>query len=151
MQGDWRENNIQVQALVPINLNTLGDNYSFSLKTATSYTERYKGENMPANYITSLKFPMEYGFTFTHSMRQAERDIYPKWAQTLGFTYFHQPFDKRLDGDLFAAEGFLYFPGLSKNHSFIANFNYQNATGSEDTTSRSIRYMATTISWPATF
>ena len=129
MQGDWRENNIQVQALVPINLNTLGDNYSFSLKTATSYTERYKGENMPANYITSLKFPMEYGFTFTHSMRQAERDIYPKWAQTLRFTYFHQPFDKRLDGDLFAAEAFLYLPGLFKNHSFTANFNYQKASG----------------------
>lgn len=129
MQGDWRENNLQVQALVPINLNAFGDNYSFSLKTATSYTERYRGENMPANYITSLKFPMEYGFTFAHSMRQAERDIFPKWAQTLRLTYFHQPFDNRLDGDLFAAEAFLYFPGLFKNHSFTVNFNYQNASG----------------------
>lgn len=129
MQGDWRENNIQVQALVPINLNALGDTYSLSLKTATSYTQRYKGENMPANYITSLKFPMEYGLTFGHSMRQADRDIFPKWAQTIRVSYFHQPFDKRLDGDLFAAEAFLYFPGLFKNHSFTANFNYQKASG----------------------
>jgi len=129
MQGDWRENNIQVQALVPINLNSLGDTYSFSVKAATSYTQRYMGENMPANYITSLKFPMEYGFAFAHSMRQADRDIMPKFAQTLRVTYLHQPFDKRLDGELFAAEAFAYFPGLLKNHSFAVNYNYQYATG----------------------
>ncbi len=128
-QGDWRENNIQIQALVPININRLGDNYSFNFKTATSYTQRYMGENMPTNYITTLKFPMEYGFSFAHSMRQADRDIAPKWAQTLRLTYLHQPFDKRLDGELFAAEAFLYFPGLLKNHSFTANFNYQHTSG----------------------
>ncbi len=129
VQGDWRENNIQVQAMVPINLNALGDTYSFSVRTATSFTERYMAENMPANYITRLKFPMEYGFTLAHSIRQAERDIFPKWAQTLRLTYFHQPFDKQLDGDLFAAEAFLYFPGLLKNHSFTINLNYQKASG----------------------
>jgi hypothetical protein len=129
MQGDWRENNIQLQALVPINFNSLGDNYSFNFKTATSYTQRYMGQNMPANYITSLKFPMEYGFSFAHSTRQADRDISPRWAQTLKLTYLHQPFDKRLDGELFAAEAFLYFPGLFKNHSFTANFNYQHTSG----------------------
>jgi hypothetical protein len=41
----------------------------------------------------------------------------------------HQPFDSQLGGRLFAAEGFFYFPGLAKNHSFLANFNYQTATG----------------------
>lgn len=128
-QGDWRENNIQLQALVPINLNSLGDTYSFNVKAATSYTQRYMGQNMPADYITRLRFPMEYGLTFAHSMRQADRDIMPKWAQTLRLTYLHQPFDKQLDGELFAAEAFLYFPGLLKNHSFSANFNYQHATG----------------------
>lgn len=129
MQGDWRENNIQLQALVPINFNSLGDNYSFNFKAATSYTQRYMGQNMPANYITSLKLPMEYGFSFAHSTRQADRDIAPRWAQTLKLTYLHQPFDNRLDGELFAAEAFLYFPGLFKNHSFTANFNYQHSSG----------------------
>ncbi|WEK20606.1 MAG: hypothetical protein P0Y49_05570 [Candidatus Pedobacter colombiensis] len=129
MQGDWRENNIQVQAMLPISLNTLGDTYSFSLKAATSYTKRYMGENMPANYITSLKFPMEYGFSFVHSMRQADRDIVPKWAQTLSLIYLHQPFDKQLDGQLFAFQSAFYFPGLLKNHSFMASFNYQNSNG----------------------
>ncbi|SDJ92685.1 hypothetical protein SAMN04487898_10574 [Pedobacter sp. ok626] len=129
MQGDWRENNIQVQAMLPISLNTLGDTYSFSLRTATSYTKRYMGENMPLNYITNLKFPMEYGFSFVHSMRQADRDLAPKWAQTLSLTYLHQPFDNALDGQLFAIGTSFYFPGLLKNHSFMASFNYQNTSG----------------------
>lgn len=128
-QGDWRENYVKVQASVPINLNALNDSYNFSLNTATSYTQRYLPENMPQNYITTLKFPMEYSFTFTHTTRQSERDIAPQWAQILRLTYLHQPFDKQLGGDLFAAESFLYFPGIARNHSFLANFSYQRTSG----------------------
>lgn len=128
-QGDWRENYVKVQASVPISLNALNDSYNFSLNTATSYTQRYLPENMPQNYITTLKFPMEYSFTFTHTTRQSERDIAPQWAQILRLTYLHQPFDKQLGGDLFAAESFLYFPGIARNHSFLANFSYQRTSG----------------------
>lgn len=128
-QGDWRENNVQVKASLPISLNSLNDTYNFSLNTSTSYTQRYLPENMPKDYITTLKFPMEYSFTFTHTTRQAERDIAPKWAQILRVTYLHQPFDNQLVGDLFAAESFLYFPGIARNHSFLANFSYQRTSG----------------------
>jgi hypothetical protein len=128
-QGDWRENYVKVQASLPISLNALNDSYNFSLNTATSYTQRYLPENMPQNYITTLKFPMEYSFTFTHTTRQSERDIAPQWAQILRLTYLHQPFDKQLAGDLFAAESFLYFPGIARNHSFLANFSFQRTSG----------------------
>lgn len=128
-QGDWRENYVKLQASLPISLNALNDSYNFSLNTATSYTQRYLPENMPKDYITTLKFPMEYSFTFTHTTRQSERDIAPQWAQILRLTYLHQPFDKQLGGDLFAAESFLYFPGIARNHSFLANFSYQRTSG----------------------
>ncbi|TKC06362.1 TolB-like translocation protein [Pedobacter frigoris] len=129
LQGDWRENYVQLQASLPLSINARNHNYNFSVNTSTSYTTRYMPENLPSNFITSLAFPMQYNFTFTHTVRQAERDIAPKWAQTLRLTYVHQPFDDQLAGRLFAAEGFLYFPGLAKNHSFLTNFNYQTATG----------------------
>lgn len=127
--GDWRENHVQLQASLPLSINARNHNYSFSVNTSTSYTKRYIPENLPSNFITELVFPMQYNFTMTHTTTQAERDIAPKWAQTLRLTYIHQPFDNKLAGQLFAAEGFLYFPGLAKNHSFLANFNYQTATG----------------------
>lgn len=129
LQGDWRENVVQLQASVPISLNALNKTYSFSFNAITSYTKRYEPINLPKTFINKLVFPMEYNFTFNHSTAQAPRDIAPKWAQILRITYKHQPFDDKLGGELFAFEGFMYFPGLLKNHSFLANFNYQNTSG----------------------
>ena len=128
-QGDWRENDVRLAATLPISLNALDHFYNFSFTTATSYTKRYQPENMPNNYITTLKFPLEYSFSFTHSIRQSERDIAPKWAQVMRLTYLHQPFDPQLSGDIFSAESFFYFPGFARNHSFLANFSYQRSSG----------------------
>ncbi len=128
-QGDWRENYIKLNASLPLSFNARHQNYSFTLNTATSYTQRYSPENMPSNFIKNLKFPMEYNLTFNHSVRTTERDIAPRWAQILRATYHHQPFDKNLSGEIMALESFFYFPGLAKNHSFLASFNYQKANG----------------------
>ncbi|TCD04461.1 hypothetical protein EZ449_17650 [Pedobacter frigidisoli] len=128
-QGDWRENYIKLNASVPLSFNARNNTYAFTLNAATSFTKRYLPENMPTNFIRELKFPMEYNFTFNHSVRTTERDIAPKWAQVLRATYNHQPFDKNLGGEILALESFLYFPGFAKNHSFLASFNYQKASG----------------------
>ena len=128
-QGDWRENNIQLQASVPLSINVRNHTYSLSGSVSTSYTKRYMPENLPSNFITTLNFPLRYGLSLSHSTRTSERDIAPRWAQTFRLSYVHQPFDDQLPGKLFAVESFLYFPGVLKNHSLLANFNYQTATG----------------------
>jgi len=128
-QGDWREHYFHLGALLPVSLNALNHNYNFSLNLGTSFTKRYMVENLPSSFITTLKLPMEYRFSFSHTIRTAERDIAPRWAQIIQLTYLNQPFDKQLGGELLAAEGYLYFPGIAKNHTFLANFNYQKATG----------------------
>jgi hypothetical protein len=128
-QGDWRENYIRLQALVPVSMRAQNHSYNLSFNLGTSFTKRYNPENMPDDYVTTLKFPMETGFTFTHTVSSAERDIAPRWAQVLRLTYLSQPFDRQLTGNLFAAESFFYFPGIAKNHTFLANFNYQETSG----------------------
>ena len=133
--GEWRENYVRLQAIVPVSLSAQNHNYNFSFNLGTSYTQRYMPENMPADYVTRILFPMETGFTLSHSIRAAERDIAPRWAQILRFTYLSQPFDKQLSGNLFAVESFLYFPGIARNHTFLANFNYQESSGIRTNTS----------------
>lgn len=128
-QGDWREHYIGLNARIPISFSALNDNYNISANIGTSYTRRYMLENLPSSFNTSLNFPLNYGLTLQHSIRQAERDVAPRWGQILRFKYFHQPFDSRLGGDLFSTEAFLYFPGIGRNHSFLANFNFQDASG----------------------
>ncbi|MCX2574761.1 TolB family protein [Pedobacter sandarakinus] len=128
-QGDWREHYVKLNASVPISFNARNQNYAITLNAATSYTQRYMAENLPSNFIKELKFPLEYSATFNHSVRTTERDIAPRWAQIFRATYNHQPFDKNLGGEILALESFFYFPGMAKNHSFLASFNYQKATG----------------------
>ncbi|WP_231465194.1 hypothetical protein [Pedobacter sp. Leaf132] len=128
-QGDWREQYYKLNASVPISFNARNSTYAFTLNTATSFTQRYLTENMPASFIRQVKFPMEYNLTFNHSVNTTERDIAPRWAQIFRATYNHQPFDKNLGGEILALESFLYFPGFAKNHSFLASFNYQKASG----------------------
>jgi hypothetical protein len=128
-QGDWRENNIQLQASLPLSVSTRNHNFSFSLNALTSYTKRYMPENLPSSFISELHFPMQYSLTLNHSVAASDRDIAPKWGQIFRLTYIHQPLDDKLPGELFATENFFYFPGLARNHSFLVNFNYQKATG----------------------
>lgn len=129
-QGDWRENFIKLNASLPLSFNALNHTYTFSANVATSLTKRYMLDNLPTNLITAINFPMEYSLGFTHSLRKAERDIAPRWSQTIRLTYNHQPFDKNLPGQFFAFESFFYISGLAKNHTFLASFNYQNGSGS---------------------
>ncbi|SEQ90344.1 hypothetical protein [Pedobacter rhizosphaerae] len=128
-QGDWREHYIKLNASLPLSFNSRNENFAFSLNAATSYTQRYLPENMPNGFIRELKFPMEYSFAFNHSVRTTERDIAPRWAQVFRASYNHQPFDPNLKGEILALGSFLYFPGFLHNHSFLASFNYQKATG----------------------
>ncbi|WP_245735102.1 TolB family protein [Pedobacter hartonius] len=128
-QGDFRENYYRFQVQVPLTLTAQNHFFDFSVNAGTSYTQRYDAGTMPSNFIKTLTLPVETGFSFSHSIRTAERDIAPRWAQIIRFTYLTQPFDDNLSGNLFAAEGFAYFPGLAKNHTFLANFNYQESSG----------------------
>jgi hypothetical protein len=128
-QGDWRENYVKVSATIPVNLNALDEYYNFSFNIGTSLTKRYQAENLPGNFITSLNFPMEYRFTLSHGKRLAERDIASRWSQIVRVKYFNQPFDHNLSGKLFSIENFFYTPGILRNHTFLVNFNYQQATG----------------------
>jgi hypothetical protein len=55
---------------------------------------------------------------FSNYQRSAIRDIHPKWAQTLDFSYSYYPFDRDIYGDVLSARTAFYFPGLMKNHGF---------------------------------
>lgn len=55
---------------------------------------------------------------FSNHHRSAIRDIHPKWAQTLDFSYSDYPFDSDIYGDILTVRTSFYFPGFMKNHGF---------------------------------
>ncbi|TKC10776.1 hypothetical protein FA048_11440 [Pedobacter polaris] len=129
-EASWRENFIDLKAILPLSINAYNHNYGFLGEIGTSYTQRNFAPKEALLFSKTLKFPMSYKISFSHSVRMAERDVAPKWAQSISFSYFNQPFDKRLTGDLMAFESTFYFPGIAKNHSLTASFNYQESSGS---------------------
>jgi hypothetical protein len=128
-QADWRENYLNIKATLPISFYKYNHIYSAVAEVGTSYTKRNFASKEAALFTNTLRFPMSYKIGLAHSVRASERDVAPKWGQSLNLSFFNQPFDKNLEGELFAFESAFYFPGIAKNHSFVASFNYQKSNG----------------------
>lgn len=128
-QAKWRENYLNLKASLPLSTNVYNHDFSFLGEIGTSYTQRNFGPQEKPLFRETLNFPINYKVGFSHSLRTAERDVAPRWAQSISFSYFNQPFDKNLKGDLLAFQSTFYFPGFAKNHSFTASFNYQETSG----------------------
>lgn len=128
-QANWYENYVNLNVSLPLSFNAYNHNFSFVSEVGTSYTQRNFEPTEQGRLKDKVILPLTYRVGFTHQVRTAERDITPRWAQIFNFKYLTQPFDKDLNGDLFAFESYFYFPGLFKNHSFMTSFNYQTSAG----------------------
>jgi hypothetical protein len=127
-QADWREDVLNLKATLPLSVNTNNHNFSLFGEIGTSYTIRDFKAAEATLFNRTIKFPMNYQLSLSHSVRTAERDVAPRWAQTFTFGYFHRPFGGT-SGRLFAFGSYFYFPGLAKNHSLVTSFNFQQASG----------------------
>lgn len=125
----WRENETELNVRVPVLFNRLGYTYNLAFTTGTSYTARYNFENRIGNLPAQLLFPMRYEAALGRNSRRSSWDLAPRWGQNVTFTYRHFPFDENFDGRQFIFESLFYTPGLFKNHSFQASFNYQDGGG----------------------
>ncbi|HQS53355.1 MAG TPA: hypothetical protein PLN99_15805, partial [Daejeonella sp.] len=128
----WRENITEAEISLPFTFNRLNQNYSMGIRSSSSFTSRYEIQNRPSNFIEKLKFPMKYQFYFSRNARRSARDLAPGWGQNFSFSYFHLPFQNLLNGSLLSFRSVIYTPGLLKNHSFQASFNYQESSGAYD-------------------
>jgi hypothetical protein len=90
-------------------------NYEKVMMDASVPDELHKG------YYHSLG----YRLFFQNMLRKAELDILPNWGQALDLYYRHSPGGGTQINDLKAAENWLYFPGLDKNHGIRIYNGYQ--------------------------
>ncbi|SKB47660.1 hypothetical protein SAMN05660226_01546 [Parapedobacter luteus] len=127
----WRENTATLTMDIPFVFYQRNHVIASGFSTATSYTQRYN-LNEPQfenRFIDRIQFPMHYQVYFNHSTRQSMLDLAPRWGQHLSITYRHFPFDNQVSGQLLSLRTAFYFPGLWRNHSLLARFNYQQRNG----------------------
>ncbi|MGE6221589.1 TolB family protein [Nubsella zeaxanthinifaciens] len=128
-QAQWREDYFGLTANLPLSFNSFNHRFSFVGETGTYYVNRHFNPIDASRLANTIAFPMTYRIGFNHQLRSAERDIAPRWAQVIDLKFQNLPFDKNLNGKLFAFESYFYFPGFAKNHTFLASFNYQQNSG----------------------
>lgn len=126
---NWREDFTQLELGLPFRFNQLNQNYNLGLQIFSSYTNRYQVENRPANFISTLHFPMKYQLYLNRNTIRSARDLAPRWGQNITLSYQHFPFENHLNGNLFSLRTLFYAPGLLPNHSLLARFSYQQHSG----------------------
>ncbi|MBC8051727.1 MAG: hypothetical protein H7Y13_01545 [Sphingobacteriaceae bacterium] len=129
----WRENEYKAEVSVPILANRFNNIYSINLKTGTSFSDKYDIENNFANLLQSLRFPMHYELSASRNSRRSARDLAPKWGQNISLKYRHFPFENQVEGEIFAFRSTFYFPGVLRNHSLQASYNFQQTKGAYET------------------
>lgn len=125
---NWRENFMELGLEVPFVFNGLNKTYHMGFKASSSYTSRYEVQNQPGNFISKLRFPLEYMVYMNRNTQRSARDLAPRWGQNFSLTYHHLPFEDKVNGTLLSFRSTFYTPGILLNHSFQASFNYQQNT-----------------------
>lgn len=127
----WREQVTTFRMDIPLVFYKLNHVYTTGLSTSTSYTARYKlnRQELEDRFVKHIAFPMSYLIYFNRNNRRSTLDLAPRWGQNLSVTYRHIPFDGKREGQAFSVRSTFYFPGVARNHSLRARFNYQKVDG----------------------
>lgn len=127
----WRENEVKFNVEIPLVFSRLNQVYQTGFAVGSSYTNRYKLDlpEIKDKFIKELKFPMNYEFYFNRNERRSFHDLGPRWGQNISLLYRTSPFDKINEGNAFRLRSTFYFPGVMRNHSLRARFNYQQQDG----------------------
>jgi len=92
----------------------------YDYDTARSPRLNFGGEDvLKLNIITYRLF----GY---NQLKTSEKDMYPKWGQTIDFIYNYNPLDKQDTSSIISLEATLYFPGLFKHHGLKIYGGIQN-------------------------
>lgn len=96
----------------------------------------------PARFTEGTINSIDYRFYGYHVLKTSERDLYPKWGQTLEINYRHSPFGILDYGNISSVESYLYFPSVIRHHGFklYGGIQYRNAATFHATFSDIINY-----------
>ncbi len=115
-------------ARLPLNLTRSKYIQSLNASAYTSLTF-VDGYDLPRRRFSDISNgsmqAMLYSLTYRRTLKRSVRDIAPRWGQTAAVYFRHTPFGGDYKGQLFAAVGNAYFPGIGKHHSLRLRATYQ--------------------------
>lgn len=135
----WLETTVEGGLRIPLVTTSSRFRGNFSLGNSVGFTQVSNFRNSITNggRIFGDYFFREYAddgnLVFNHFnvdayrlLKRSTRDINSRWGQRLLIEHLSTPFGGNFDGQLLAATGILYFPGLFRHHSFWGYGAYQD-------------------------
>ncbi|WP_261990246.1 hypothetical protein [Hymenobacter sp. BT188] len=125
----WRYTQFTTGVRLPLNFTrskyleglTLGAHYSQQQVRDYDLRSRRLSE---VGFAGSLHI-VQYSLSYYHQLLQSRRDVAPRWGQNLSAVWRTTPFGVGLQGQQWAVQGNLYFPGVLKHHSLRLRGGYQ--------------------------
>jgi len=113
----FREDKLTLSIAVPLNLTRgkYSQGSTFALYNATTSFDRIS--ETPASFKSGVRNIFEFDCRGYRYLKMAQRDIVPRWGQTLRLNYRLSPFGTFDYGTSWVVQSALYFPGLVKHHS----------------------------------
>ena len=110
---------------LPLNFNTGSFSQFVYFAGSSNYQNKYIFISKSSGYDVG-QIQLAGRFYFYNYYKSAYRDIYPRWAQLIDFSYISWPFDKSFFGpDIYLKTAF-YFPGIFRNNSIKLRFEKEH-------------------------
>ena len=120
------ETNLKTTIRLPLKFNT-GKYFSgIQPSLSTTIINISHHSLTPSNFKKGNINTIDYRLYAYHNLRMSQRDLLPKWGQSLEFNYRHSPFGINNYGNIFAVENYLYFPSLLRQHGFVVYNAFQS-------------------------
>ncbi|MDX9882064.1 MAG: hypothetical protein RBS73_08345 [Prolixibacteraceae bacterium] len=114
----WNEQELNLNTNLPLNLSSGRYLRLLQPEVIYEYTKVAHERSTPDNFFSGNYQTLSYRLYFHNLHRMSHQDIQHDWGQIVELVYRHSPFGNMDFGDLVAAQSYLYFPGLAKNHGF---------------------------------
>jgi len=122
---DYDEFNLSGWVRVPLNRNVKSWFIGIQPYAGYSYICRDMNPGMEVKFRKDHFHSLNTKLYLYAQSRMSERDLNPRWAQSIDINYRQTLFEADTASSVFAAEMSLYFPGLFKHHSFRIYGGYQ--------------------------
>jgi len=123
---DFDELNLTAWVRIPLNWNVKSWFVGLQPYAGTSYELQKMNPGMEVKFRKDRNQSLNSKFYFYAQSRMSERDLAPRWGQSLDVNYRHTIFDADTASSIFAAELTLYFPGIFNHHSIRLYGGYQD-------------------------
>jgi hypothetical protein len=121
----WMETNFSTNVRVPFNFTK--NKFARFIQPAIKfdYVQLDMDRDSPVEFRRNNYKTLSYRLYAYNLLKRNFRDMNPRWGQIIDLNYRTAPFNNDTLGAMFSAETQLYFPGLSRHHSFNLYSGYQ--------------------------